>query len=125
MFFLIMKVKPYFFIFSMIVKDLPPTPSKFHYIFNLRDLSRIYSGLCLSTPDRFKKPEHFLRLWRNECLRVFSDRLIIDTDKDMISVSLISTVLVTFVLQDMNNLKRILKENYFALKNKSKKSLYQ
>ncbi|PVD32839.1 hypothetical protein C0Q70_08286 [Pomacea canaliculata] len=75
-------------LYNMIVKDLPPTPSKFHYIFNLRDLSRIYSGLCLSTPDRFKKPEHFLRLWRNECLRVFSDRLIIDTDKDMISKKL-------------------------------------
>ena len=72
---------------SMTVKDLPPTPSKFHYIFNLRDLSRIYNGLCLSTPDRFAKPELFLRLWRNESMRVISDRLINDTDKEYISVS--------------------------------------
>ncbi|XP_035829687.1 dynein heavy chain 10, axonemal isoform X2 [Aplysia californica] len=72
-------------LYSHIVKELPPTPSKFHYIFNLRDLSRIYNGLCLSTPDRFSKPEQFLRLWRNECYRVISDRLINDQDKELVS----------------------------------------
>lgn len=70
-----------------IVRDLPPTPSKFHYIFNLRDLSRIVNGLCLTTPDRFTKPEHFVRVWRNECLRVICDRLISEQDKDLVTVS--------------------------------------
>ncbi|GFO07645.1 dynein heavy chain 10, axonemal [Plakobranchus ocellatus] len=68
-------------LYWMLVKDLPPTPSKFHYIFNLRDLSRIYNGLCLSTPDRFSTVDQFLRLWRNECLRVICDRLITEEDK--------------------------------------------
>ena len=68
-------------LYSTIVKDLPPTPSKFHYIFNLRDLSRIYHGLSLTTPDRFSKPEIFVRVWRNECCRVICDRLINDEDK--------------------------------------------
>lgn len=72
---------------SKIIKDLPPTPSKFHYIFNLRDLSRIYHGMCLTTSDRFTKVEQFLRVWRNECLRVISDRLISDTDKNYLHVS--------------------------------------
>ncbi|XP_076108254.1 dynein axonemal heavy chain 10-like isoform X2 [Mytilus galloprovincialis] len=68
-------------LYSTIVKDLPPTPSKFHYIFNLRDLSRIYHGLSLTTPDRFSKPEIFVRVWRNECSRVICDRLINEEDK--------------------------------------------
>ncbi|XP_074640231.1 dynein axonemal heavy chain 10-like [Tubulanus polymorphus] len=72
-------------LYSSIVKDLPPTPSKFHYIFNLRDLSRIYSGLCLTTADRFDKPDAFLRVWRNECIRVISDRLIINEDKVVVA----------------------------------------
>ena len=69
------------------VRDLPPTPSKFHYIFNLRDLSRIYNGLCLTTPDRFEKVEQMLRVWRNECTRVIFDRLINENDKELVFVS--------------------------------------
>ena len=72
-------------LYQRVVSDLPPTPSKFHYIFNLRDLSRIYHGLFLTTPDRFDSPENFIRVWRNECLRVFYDRLTNSKDKDLIS----------------------------------------
>jgi dynein heavy chain, axonemal len=62
-------------LFNFIVDKMPPTPSKFHYIFNLRDLSRVYEGLCMGTPDVISGPDKFLRLWRNECDRVFCDRL--------------------------------------------------
>lgn len=70
-------------LFSFIVERLPPTPSKFHYIFNLRDLSRVYEGLCLATEDIFNKAESIVRLWRNECLRVYADRLFV-TDMVML-----------------------------------------
>lgn len=76
-----------FVIFRLTVRDLPPTPSKFHYIFNLRDLSRIYNGLVLTTPDHFDKVEQFVRVWRNEVMRVIFDRLISEVDKEIISVS--------------------------------------
>jgi len=74
-------------LYKKIVHDLPPTPSKFHYIFNLRDLSRITHGLCLTTPDRFEGVQKFVRVWRNECLRVFYDRLINSKDKELVHVS--------------------------------------
>ncbi|KAM4616801.1 dynein axonemal heavy chain 10 [Polymixia lowei] len=71
-------------LYKNIIKDLPPTPSKFHYIFNLRDLSRVYNGLTLTNAERFLTVTQFVRVWRNECLRVFHDRLINETDKTLV-----------------------------------------
>ncbi|XP_051888343.1 dynein axonemal heavy chain 10 [Pristis pectinata] len=71
-------------LYSMIMQELPPTPSKFHYIFNLRDLSRVIGGLVLATPERFQTVAQMVRLWRNECLRVFHDRLINEVDKTLV-----------------------------------------
>ncbi|XP_044232976.1 dynein axonemal heavy chain 10 isoform X2 [Thunnus albacares] len=71
-------------LYNNIIKDLPPTPSKFHYIFNLRDLSRVYNGLTLTKPDRFLTVTQFVRVWRNECLRIFHDRLIDENDKALV-----------------------------------------
>lgn len=73
-------------LYSKIVHNHPPTPSKFHYIFNLRDLSRVYQGLCLTVPDRFENASQFVRVWRNECLRVFHDRLTNAVDKAAVQV---------------------------------------
>uniref|UniRef100_A0A1X7UR28 AAA+ ATPase domain-containing protein n=1 Tax=Amphimedon queenslandica TaxID=400682 RepID=A0A1X7UR28_AMPQE len=71
-------------LYQRIVRDLPPTPSKFHYIFNLRDLSRIYHGLSLIKPDRFDDPPSLVRVWRNECHRVFYDRLTNNKDRNIV-----------------------------------------
>ncbi len=71
--------------YKSIITDLPPTPSKFHYIFNLRDLSRIYNGLVLTTPERFTNVGQLARVWRNELSRVISDRLITADDKVIVN----------------------------------------
>lgn len=68
-------------LYQAIMSELSRTPIKFHYVFNLRDLSRIYEGLCRSTVDKFDTKEKFVRLWRNECERVFKDRLITESDR--------------------------------------------
>ena len=39
----------------------------------------------LATIDHMPKPENLVRLWRHECLRVFSDRLINKEDRDFIN----------------------------------------
>jgi dynein heavy chain, axonemal len=63
-------------LFKAMLVELPPTPSKFHYIFNLKDLSRIFAGLLLIHSNYFKEPKQLLRVWRNEFCRVMCDRLI-------------------------------------------------
>ena len=77
-------------VYNHIIEKLPPTPSRFVYIFNLRDLSRVYEGVLLSTVDKVDTSAKFVRLWRNEMLRVFHDRLISDEDRDVV-ISQIST----------------------------------
>ncbi|XP_077600352.1 dynein axonemal heavy chain 10-like [Stigmatopora nigra] len=71
-------------LYNSLVRDLPPTPAKFHYIFNLRDLSRVYNGLTITSPLRFSTAGIFVRVWRNECLRIFHDRLIDEKDKNYV-----------------------------------------
>jgi dynein heavy chain len=62
-------------LFHFMVERMPPTPSKFHYIFNLRDLSRVSEGMCNATTDVVTASTDFVRMFRNECDRVFYDRL--------------------------------------------------
>jgi len=77
-------------IWDAVRRRLLPTPTKFHYSFNIRDLARIFGGICrvvqqhqykviqTSTQMREKvSPELFLIiLWRHESARTFVDKLI-------------------------------------------------
>ncbi|XP_034934334.1 dynein heavy chain 2, axonemal [Chelonus insularis] len=68
--------------YNNVVKEMLPTPGKVHYLFNLRDISKVFQGLLRSHRDYQYSRESFLRLWIHEVFRVFSDRLIDEGDRD-------------------------------------------
>lgn len=71
-------------LFNIVTAELPPTPAKHHYIFNLKDLSKTYAGILQIQPGNFKEPRQLVRVWRNEFTRVFCDRMICDEDLNVI-----------------------------------------
>jgi len=56
--------------------ELLPTPTKCHYTFNLRDISKVVQGILQVNRDYLKDKSILLRLWLHESFRVFRDRLI-------------------------------------------------
>jgi dynein heavy chain len=70
-----------------------PTPSKFHYIFNMRDLSRIFQGVLLADIEGVgDSTGDFIKLWAHECERVLSDKLVSNVDKGWFSTALLKCV---------------------------------
>ncbi|KAL0819776.1 hypothetical protein ABMA28_007817 [Loxostege sticticalis] len=59
-----------------------PTAIKFHYIFNLRDLSNIFQGILFTTGDAIKTQSELIRLWMHEATRVYSDKLVDSVDNE-------------------------------------------
>lgn len=69
-------------IYTRIAKELLPTPTKSHYVFNLRDLSKCVQGVLQADSSNFNQDQQILRLFYHESMRVFHDRLVNGDDKD-------------------------------------------
>lgn len=68
-------------VYAKISQELLPTPSKFHYTFNLRDISKVFQGILMIRPRKCTTADTFVRLWVHEAMRIFYDRLINNDDQ--------------------------------------------
>jgi dynein heavy chain len=69
-------------------KRMIPTPSKFHYTFNLRDLSRIVQGIIRVTPKKVNTLDLIAAVWAHECYRIFPDKFISKEDKEFFATKI-------------------------------------
>jgi len=79
-------------VFNAISDNFLPTPEKCHYLFNLRDVSKIFQGIYLAHPKLYEEKEQMLRLWYHEVCRVFLDRLIDMSDREKLRTIIDSTM---------------------------------
>ncbi|XP_071486244.1 dynein axonemal heavy chain 3-like [Diadema antillarum] len=93
-------------VYTQAISSFLPTPSKSHYVFNLRDFARVVQGILLIKPacipagiDGSKK---LIRLWVHEVYRVFYDRLVDDEDRQTF-FAMVKTVVQSQFKEKMNN----------------------
>jgi len=69
-------------LFNNISEQFLPTPAKSHYVFNMRDISKVFQGLYMAQKANQDTKEHIVKLWGHEILRIFHDRLISVDDQN-------------------------------------------
>ncbi|XP_059610636.1 dynein beta chain, ciliary isoform X2 [Phlebotomus argentipes] len=89
-----------------------PTAIKFHYVFNLRDLSNMFQGLLFSTNDCLGSATDMIRLWLHETQRVYGDKL--TDDKDIDSFTKMQTDIVKKSFEELDESIVFDKPNIFC-----------
>ena len=57
-----------------------PSATKFHYQWNMREISRVIDGVLRTASANYKDVVQIYKLWYHECNRVFKDRLLFADD---------------------------------------------
>ena len=68
-------------VYNTVLEELRPTPSKPHYTFNMRDISKVFQGMLMCERRQILTAVNIGRLWIHEVSCVFGDRLINEEDK--------------------------------------------
>lgn len=58
-------------LYEMAKEQFLPTPAKSHYIFNIRDVSKVIQGISMIKPSSLASPDNLVKLWVHEFSRVF------------------------------------------------------
>uniref|UniRef100_A0A670I2K3 Dynein axonemal heavy chain 17 n=1 Tax=Podarcis muralis TaxID=64176 RepID=A0A670I2K3_PODMU len=90
-----------------------PTAIKFHYVFNLRDLSNIFQGLLFSTAECLRVPVDLVRLWLHEATRVYCDKLVEEKDQESFGKKQLMGLCLSF-LQELGDNVVFAKPNIYC-----------
>uniref|UniRef100_A0A665VXX9 Dynein axonemal heavy chain 11 n=1 Tax=Echeneis naucrates TaxID=173247 RepID=A0A665VXX9_ECHNA len=74
-----------------ISQNFLPTAIRFHYIFNLRDVSNIFQGILFALPESVRYPTDLVHLWLHESSRVYADKLMEEKDVELFNKILLDT----------------------------------
>ncbi|KAK9884326.1 hypothetical protein WA026_005276 [Henosepilachna vigintioctopunctata] len=121
-------------IYRASMENLRPTPSKSHYVFNLRDFSRLIFGCAMLRRESVTEEigrKIFPKIWVHEVMRVVNDRLVDAADKKWLFKKIKETIKDVFrdsfdvVFDNLprdengeiteNSLKQLLVGSYFDL----------
>ena len=86
---------------NLVANTFLPSAVKFHYQWNLRELSNITQGICRTLPEFYSNPGDLVRLWIHECERVFSDRMTLIADIEKFDNMRVAVTKKYFEDQDM------------------------
>lgn len=96
----VIQMRPYIIdatisVWEAVKRRLLPTPTKFHYLFNIRELARVFQGICAvaqkyeykviqncsNIKEKIRSELFLIALWRHESERTFVDKLMFNSDK--------------------------------------------
>jgi dynein heavy chain len=102
-----------------------PTPSKAHYLFNMRDLSKCIQGILQANKEVVVRKVNMIRLYYHECLRVFHDRLTTEQDRTIFCKSLADICTSTFKMPtDVDECKGIIFGDFMKMGTPKSECIY-
>lgn len=89
-------------VFEFACENMKPIPANPHYLFNIRDVSKVFQGILMITKNVCKDADHFVKLWIHENQRIFGDRLTNEVDYKLFQDNLAAIAKNKFKIPNLN-----------------------
>jgi dynein heavy chain len=117
-------------LYKSVVEEFLPTPSKSHYLFNLRDISKVFQGLLQADKTYYDSKEVMIKLWVHECMvrliPIFRSAVLVVDSKNYVLISIFQRVFHDRLIdnEDRNLFKGLVNNKLQSLLNTSWSSLF-
>ncbi|GFT64974.1 dynein heavy chain 2, axonemal [Nephila pilipes] len=94
-------------IFKIVREIFLPTPSRIHYLFDLKDVKKVLCQFLNVNPELLCDKIAMTKFWYHECSREFSDRFVDNEDKKVFFNILEDVIEKEFLIQYKDHFKNI------------------